>query len=232
MCETVYHSLYGGGSGGGSGGLLPANGEVNINYGSTNPNNPRILYEKLTEGHCSVGTSTALTGQGTKLHPWQWTCQGENGGDGEVGYAYITLTPAQIMAILTTDLDLYDYDNEIPLGQKFFWSSAGLMPGMYCVQITEAADPDSWEDNYFCSRISTGMVWSSAGPIAGMRCTKVSEGAEPSSHTWDDNYLCLPNDSNCIFYWSSAGPIAGKNCVQWLETADPHTWDDNYLCWD
>ena len=115
---------------------------------------------------------------------------------------------------------------------EFAWSSAGPISGMECVQILETADPDTWNDNYFCSKEYEGIAWSSAGPISGMRCTQITEAAEPSSHTWNDNYLCVVPESNLNFYWNSAGPIPNKNCVQWLETADPHTWNDNYLCWD
>ncbi len=115
---------------------------------------------------------------------------------------------------------------------EFAWNSSGPISEMECIQILETADPDTWDDNYFCSKEYEGISWSSAGPIQGMRCTQITEGAEPSNHTWNDNYLCVTNESNLNFYWSSAGPISNKNCVQWLETSDPDTWDDNYLCWN
>lgn len=115
---------------------------------------------------------------------------------------------------------------------EFAWNSSGPISGMECVQALETADPDTWNDNYFCSREYEGVAWSSSGTIAGMRCIQITEGAELSGHTWNDNYLCVLNESNLNFYWNSAGPILNKSCVQWLEIADPHTWDDNYLCWD
>ena len=111
----------------------------------------------------------------------------------------------------------------------FAWSCSRPLPGMACTQITEAADPHTWSDNYFCSAQDIGMRWSSAGPIPGMRCTQIREDADP--HTWGDNFLCVPPMSTTQFQWSSAGPIAGLACVQWNEPADPHTWGDNFLCW-
>jgi len=112
---------------------------------------------------------------------------------------------------------------------KFTWSSAGPIDGMVCAQIIEPADPDAWNDNYFCSNQDYGIQWSCAGPISGMICVQIIEPADP--HTWDDNYLAVPNDSLINFFWSSAGPIDRLNCVQWIEPADPDTWDDNYLCY-
>lgn len=110
----------------------------------------------------------------------------------------------------------------------FFWNCAGPLPGKYCTRILEAADPNTWADNYFCTNQFLGVQWSSAGPIAGMACTQIYEYADP--HTWQDNYLCVPPTSPYHFVWSSAGPLAGLRCVQWLEPSDPNTWNDNYLC--
>ncbi len=113
---------------------------------------------------------------------------------------------------------------------RFTWSCDGPIAGESCTQILEGADPDTWKDNYLCSKENLGIRWSSAGAIAGMRCTQIAEAADPD--TWNDNYLCVPPVSPYTFAWSSAGPIAGDTCVQWLEPADPHTWNDNYLCWN
>ncbi|MFT3712894.1 MAG: hypothetical protein QM817_35025 [Archangium sp.] len=110
------------------------------------------------------------------------------------------------------------------------WSCYRPVPGKTCVKIDEGADPDTWNDNYFCTDVNIGARWSMAGPIAGMRCTQINEGAEPADHTWNDNYLCVPPLSPWQLRWSMAGPIAGYQCVQWLEPSDPHTWNDNYLC--
>ncbi len=99
------------------------------------------------------------------------------------------------------------------------------------MQILEASDPDTWDDNYLCSDVDHGFKWSSIGPISGMRCTQIYEAIEPAEHTWTDNYLCVPTWSTLHLTWSSAGPIAGKTCTQWYESSDPHTWMDNYLCY-
>ncbi len=111
----------------------------------------------------------------------------------------------------------------------FAWSCFRAIPGMACTQIREDADPNTWQDNYFCAARDLGIQWSSAGPVPGMRCTQVREDADP--HTWQDNFLCVPPTSPVVFTWSSAGPVPGLDCVQWSEPADPHTWQDNYLCW-
>ncbi|WP_105167788.1 phosphatidylinositol-specific phospholipase C domain-containing protein [Pseudoalteromonas sp. T1lg23B] len=111
-------------------------------------------------------------------------------------------------------------------GVNFLWSSSGAIPFMHCTAITEASDPHTWQDNYFCSSKDIGMRWSSAGPIADMKCTQILEPADP--HTWNDNYLCLPASSQFGFQWSYSGSD-NVNAVQWIEASDPHTWLDNYL---
>ena len=67
----------------------PIDGAIDTNYGSTDPNNPKTLTETLTEGHCFSGTPTTLLGMGVEGNPWEWTCQGENGGTDETGYAVL-----------------------------------------------------------------------------------------------------------------------------------------------
>lgn len=111
----------------------------------------------------------------------------------------------------------------------FTWSCNGVQKGQVCTKLSEPADPDTWKDNYLCSKDNLGIRWSSAGKIAGMRCTQIKESADP--HTWNDNYLCVPPVSPFHFHWSSAGAIKGQKCVQWFEPADKDTWKDNYLCW-
>lgn len=113
----------------------------------------------------------------------------------------------------------------------FAWSCDGEVQGMTCVSVRESSDPDTWTDNFVCTETDLGLRWSSAGAIAGMDCTPITEGSEPASHTWTDNFLCLPRGSAYSLRWSSAGPIAGMSCVQWYEPGDPHTWEDNFLCW-
>lgn len=111
----------------------------------------------------------------------------------------------------------------------FAWNCAGPIAGMQCTQIVESADPNTWNDNFFCAQTDIGLRWSSSAPVPGMRCTQILESADP--HTWNDNWLCVPQDSPYTFRWSSRTPIRGMQCVQWDEPADPHTWNDNYLCW-
>ena len=113
----------------------------------------------------------------------------------------------------------------------FAWNCAGPIPGMACIQISEPADPHTWQDNFFCSNNDFGIRWSFQGPIPGMRCTQITEPAEPPRHTWHDNFLCVPRQSPFEFSWSYAGPIPGLRCLRFNEPADPHTWHDNFLCW-
>jgi subtilisin family serine protease len=108
-----------------------------------------------------------------------------------------------------------------------YWSFAGPIAGKHCIQALEASDPDTWDDNYFCTDRDYGFVWSSAGPVAGMTNIHIVEPTDP--HTWNDNYLATP--VNYGYQWSSNGPLAGMQCVQALEASDPHSWGDNYLCW-
>lgn len=115
----------------------------------------------------------------------------------------------------------------------FKWSSAGVPAGYSCARILELAEPaqHTWHDNFFCwknDKADPGMRWSMAGPLPGHKCVNTGEGADP--HTWQDNFICVPDNSPYDLKWSSAGPIGGLACIQWLEGADPHTWNDNYLC--
>gem|GEM_PF-5548705 len=67
----------------------PVDGVVDTNYGSTDPNNPKELTDNINQGYCLFGTASSLSGDGTINNPWQWTCQGENEGMDEIGYAYL-----------------------------------------------------------------------------------------------------------------------------------------------
>ncbi|XP_063693348.1 uncharacterized protein LOC134825137 [Bolinopsis microptera] len=124
------------------------------------------------------------------------------------------------------------------------WSMAGEIAGQKCVQITEAADPHTWTDNYICLPLKSpyDLKWSSAGPIEGLECIQWLETSDPD--TWDDNYLCHgtfegPEIVNHLpdwpedFKWSNAGVPDGYTCMRVLEFAEPkeHTWEDNFFCW-
>src|SRR5262249_479368 len=69
-----------------------------------------------------------------------------------------------------------------------------------------------------------GLVWSCrAGdcnpPTAGMRCTNISESAD-FLHTWNDNKLCVPNNSPLQLAWTSfaGNPIEGGGLLDGLTT--------------
>jgi len=120
------------------------------------------------------------------------------------------------------------------LAQAFAFSGHNPIPNMHCISVNEPSDPDSWKDNYFCSRDDEGMRWSTHDPIPGMTCVQIFENSEPQSHTWNDNYLCFPPTTRWEFAWRSAGRVAGDGfteCAQWLEASDKHTWNDNFLCY-
>lgn len=115
----------------------------------------------------------------------------------------------------------------------FTFSCDGAQAGQTCVLMDEPGDPDTWNDNYFCSKRDLGLRWSNAGPIADMDCINVHESSEPNAAAWADNFLCAPKQSPYIFSYSSAGPIAGKSCVHLNETRDlANSWNDNFLCFE
>lgn len=110
----------------------------------------------------------------------------------------------------------------------FIWSPNGAVPGMTCTQWKEPADPHSWGDNFLCTTRSEDIRWSADGPIAGMRCTQIYESRDPH---FNNNYLCVPNESELNFVWSESGNMSDMYCVRTDEPKDKHSWDDNYLCW-
>ncbi len=112
----------------------------------------------------------------------------------------------------------------------FAFSCDGPQPNMACVNVNEPADPNTWNDNFFCSAQDLGLRWSWAGDVAGFDCTPVTEAAEAQASAWSDNRLCAPPQSPWKFEWSSAGPLAGRSCVHWNEPSDPNSWHDNFFC--
>ncbi|MCI5208479.1 MAG: CHAP domain-containing protein [Candidatus Electrothrix sp. ATG2] len=87
--------------------------------------------------------------------------------------------------------------DETPLSDgTFIWSPNGAVPGMTCTQWKEPADPHSWGDNFLCTTRNEDIRWSADGPIAGMRCTQIYESQDPH---FNNNYLCVPNESTLAF---------------------------------
>ncbi len=112
------------------------------------------------------------------------------------------------------------------------WSDNGPIGGLHCAHINEPADSQTWRDNYLCSTEDLGMRWSYSGPINNMQCTRVYEG---SANGWNDNFLCLPNNSDSFFSWhiGSTNVIeSNKRCVNLREPSKPPIWQDNYLCYN
>ena len=61
-----------------------------------------------------------------------------------------------------------------------------------------------------------------------MKCTQITEVADDDG--WDNNYLCVPQNSPLNLKWSSNGTIPGASCINIHEGADRNDWWDNYLC--
>lgn len=115
----------------------------------------------------------------------------------------------------------------------FAFSAAGPLAGLTCESVNEPSDPNTWSDNFFCSKpeLELDLKWSFAGPIDAMNCENVNEPAEHAAAAWSDNFLCVPPQSPVGFSWSTAGPIAGQSCVRWHEWADVGgSWGDNFMC--
>ena len=70
--------------------------------------------------------------------------------------------------------------------------------GKLCIRTYERFQFSRWNDKLLCIRGGTrdlGLRWSDKRAIPGMSCVKVDEPREYRRGTWDDNHLCLPNDS-------------------------------------
>jgi hypothetical protein len=96
-----------------------------------------------------------------------------------------------------------------------------------------------WEDNYLCLDRDIGMQMSEAGEIANLTCTNIdSSDGHPGGWpvlgwAWNDNFICLPENSVYKLTWTSEGVTAGHSqCVAFTEPADDQGWNDNYLCFD
>ena len=96
------------------------------------------------------------------------------------------------------------------------------------MRINEPGSPDfndnrlCWEDD--CD--NPGFKWSWAGAIPGMKCTRIFD---PSNDHWNDNFLCVPQDSPYDFVFSCAGRIPGKACIN-IHDPGEYDWHDNFLC--
>jgi hypothetical protein len=75
-----------------------------------------------------------------------------------------------------------------------------------------------------CLSKNLGLKWSNEGNIDDMKCTKIIDPFDPNG--WDNDYLCLPNNSPYNLTWSQNGKILNKKNVKWNSDND----DKNYLC--
>ena len=69
-----------------------------------------------------------------------------------------------------------------------------------------------------------------SGSKTNKRCVLLDEPAEPSNTGWENNHLCVPQDSPYHFTWSHQGRIEGLDCLKLKVETDPHSWNDNFLC--
>lgn len=94
-----------------------------------------------------------------------------------------------------------------------------------------------WADNYFCWRkdkLSPGFSFHNSDAdldLNNNKCTKIVE-PEDYEDSWDDNYLCVPNDLPLNFEFYHDGKPSGKECIEWREPCDSNGWNDgsNWLC--
>ena len=59
------------------------------------------------------------------------------------------------------------------------------------------------------------------GPVSGTRCASL---ADPLDVTWENNYICVPNDSPYYFSWSNEGNIDGLECIKTKENKRLCAW--------
>jgi hypothetical protein len=124
-------------------------------------------------------------------------------------------------------------NNAVPQPQektiRFDMSAKGPIDNMSCVKI----DRDVEDDNtYLCSSEDVGIKWSSTGPIDSMSCTRVDDQQDP--YSWNDNYLCVPNNSSLALSMQYKRPVPNKSCVTWIDSPADSYRDtvDKYLCVD
>ena len=168
------------------------------------------------------------------------TSSGGQGGLENAGYQCTDVREENDTAGTWTDNRLCYRDNIDLIFQwaqsddsKRFWESREYGN---CTQIIEPSNlGHGWGNNYLCTNQDIGLKWSYAGEIPNMACTNIDEDADGSY--WDDNYMCLPNDSRWELTWTTADGgrdtklSQGYACKKIIEEDDPNTWGDNWLCY-
>ena len=112
-----------------------------------------------------------------------------------------------------------------------FVNNGNRPSGYTCLQLYEGSP--GWKNNWLCwksDKAHPGIRWSYAGAIPDMRCTAITEGMYTNGY-WNDNYLCVPNESKLQLSWTSHGQTGGRSCISFDDPeASGMTWSDNYLC--
>lgn len=103
----------------------------------------------------------------------------------------------------------------------------------YCTRIIEPRDR-LWYNNYLCYRKdkrNLNIVWSPNGKLPNKMCERIYAPRKSSTLSWNNNYLCVPEDSIYKFHWSTNGPLPNKECMKITEPKD-NQWDNDrsYLC--
>lgn len=143
----------------------------------------------------------------------------------------------------------YQASTDCRRAQKpFQWSCAGPIPDKPCIRISNADDPDSWDDNYLCG-VAEGPsikytentdLLPDPGALCAWHCANLNEPREESSRSWSDNAICTRvcragaegGVNPCFeFAFSAEGPDPNRTCIQLFEPIDLDGWQDNYLCW-
>lgn len=107
-------------------------------------------------------------------------------------------------------------------------SSKGPIDNMSCTKIFRDDDSDN---TYLCSSQDLDIKWSTTGPIDKMNCTRIDDYHDP--YSWNNNYLCVPNNSNISLSMHYNKPIPNKSCIPWIEPPDMYSDNiDKYLCVD
>ena len=74
------------------------------------------------------------------------------------------------------------------------------------------------------------IVWSHSGKKPNMDCTHISSPfGNDRLRLWDNNYLCVANDSVYKFHWVKGKPIKGLGCLQWPNSKGKNT-QKAFLC--
>lgn len=107
---------------------------------------------------------------------------------------------------------------KFPIFPGDFEFSTATVPGKKCIILNEPKER-SRQSIWLCHNITKkdpAISWSHEGRLPSLDCTRItSPYGEDTMGFWNDNYICVANDSVYRFHWSRNGPIAGLGCLGW-----------------